>query len=157
MKKANKIYKGTPTKDGRCYYFRKSKNNRQYTSKKYATPEECEKALSMFILKNDNPMNISFDLVAEDYFNNMKKKPSTINSYKKAYRVHIKPYFGHSYINHIKTQDIAKWHEYMENKSQLSSNGKEKEDNSTLSVKYLNKNHQILKNIFDFGIKNYNL
>ena len=27
------IYKGTPTKDGRCYYFRKIKNGEQYTSK----------------------------------------------------------------------------------------------------------------------------
>lgn len=47
----NKIYKGTATKNGRCYYFRKSKNNKQYTFKKYKTREECEKALSMFILK----------------------------------------------------------------------------------------------------------
>ena len=155
--RGNKIYKGIPTKDGRCYYFRKSKNNRQYTSKKYMTKEECEKALSMFILKNDNPINKRFDLVAEDYFKNLKRKPSTINSYKKAYSTHILPYFGNSYINNINTQDIGKWHEYMLKKAKLSSNKKQSKDNSKLSVDYLNKCNQIIKNIFDYGIRNYSL
>ena len=52
------VYKGTPTKDGRQWYFRKSKNGKQYNSKKYLTKEECLKAESKFILKNDNPINI---------------------------------------------------------------------------------------------------
>ena len=46
------IHKGSPTKDGRTYYFKKYKDGRDYTSKKYLTKEECEKAESKFILKN---------------------------------------------------------------------------------------------------------
>lgn len=152
-----KIFKGKPTKDGRCYYFRKSKNNVQYTSKKYSTRKECEDALSAFILKNENPINIRFDLVANEYFENLKRKPSTINSYLKAYRVHLEPYFRKSYINHISIQDIAKWHEYMLKKSKLSSDGTTEIKNSKLSIAYLNKCYHVLKNIFDYAIKNYSI
>lgn len=151
------IHKGKPTKDGRCYYFRKSKNNKQYTSKKYLTKKECEDALSSFVLKNENPINKRFDLIAIDYFDNLKRKPSTINSYIKAYRTHIKPYFGKSYINHINTQDIAKWHEYMLKKKKLTSYGNIEIENTKLSVSYMNKCYHILKNIFDYAIKNYSL
>lgn len=151
------IFKGKPTKDGRCYYFRKSKNNKQYTSKKYYSKKECEDALSAFILKNENPINKRFDLVADEYFENLNRKPSTINSYLKAYRVHIKPYFNKSYINHINVQDISKWEKYMLKKRKLSSDGITELDNTKLSVSYLNKCYHILKNIFDYGIKNYSL
>jgi len=139
------IYKGSPTKDGRCYYFRKSKNGEQYTSKKYLTKEECEKAESKFILKNENSINKRFDLIAEEYFENLYKikKESTVYSYKNVYNLHIYPYFKNSYINNINIQDIRKWAEIIEKKG--------------LSIPYLNKAYDILKTIFDFGIKNYNL
>ena len=142
---ANKIYKGSATKDGRCYYFRKSKNNKQYTSKKYKTREECEKALSLFVLKNDNPINKRFDLVADDYFNNLMKysKSSTVLTYMQDYNKHILPYFGNSYINRINTSDIRKWADTIENMG--------------YSVAYLNKILNIVKNIFNFAIKNYNV
>lgn len=143
--KANKIYKGTPTKDGRCYYFRKSKNNKQYTSKKYKTREECEKALSMFVLKNDNPINIRFDLVADEYFEELKKikKWSTVYTYLKDYNKHILPYFGKSYINKLTIKDIQLWAQKLEQ--------------NNYKIKYLNKMHNLLKKIFDFAIKNYGL
>lgn len=151
------IYKGTPTKDGRCWYFRKSKNGVQYNSKKFLTKEECLKAESKFILKNDNPINKRFDIVAEEYLDYVKenRKISTYNSYKKAYRTQLKPYFDKTYINTINTQSIAKWHEYMLNKTQLKSNLKETD--KPLSTAYLNKLYHILKNIFDYAIKNYEL
>ena len=97
------VHKGKPTKDGRCWYFTKYKNGINHTSKKYLTKEECQKAESMFILKNDNPINIRFDLVAEDYLESIKttRKPSTVNSYNKTYSTHIKPYFEQKYINNI--------------------------------------------------------
>lgn len=139
------IYKGTPTKDGRTYYFRKSKNGNQYTSKKYLTREECEKAESKFILKNDNPINKRFDVIADDYFDNLYKikKESTVYCYKMVYNSHIKPYFEQSYINHINMSNVKEWAEKLEEKG--------------LSVVYMNKAHVILKSIFDFGIKNYSL
>ena len=139
------IYKGSPTKDGRTYYFRKSKNGKQYTSKKYLTREECEKAESKFILKNDNPINKRFDVIADDYFDNLGeyRKKSTIESYKLAYNKHIYPYFKQTYINNINTQDIRNWAENLK-----------KQD---LGIRYLNKLYSLLKLIFDYAIKNYDL
>lgn len=153
------IYEDKPTKDGRKYFFKKYKNNKHYSSERYATPDEVVKAYAIYELKNNTPINKRFDLVADDYFSYIseKRKPSTVNSYKKAYNTHIKPFFGNSYINKINTQDIAKWHKYMLKKCKLSSNGIDSIKNTKLSNEYLNKNYHILKNIFDYGIKNYSL
>ena len=139
------IHKGTPTKDGRMYYFTKYKNGINYTSKKYLTKEECEKAESKFILKNDDPINKRFDLVVEEYFNYLSqyRKDSTIESYKQLYNKHICPYFKSSYINRINNQDIKKW--------------AEKVQNTGLNVSYLNKMYSFMKGIFDYGIANYDL
>lgn len=151
------IHKGEPTKDGRSYYFTKYKNGTNHTSQKYLTRKECEDALSLFVLENESPLNKRFDLVAEEYFSNLKRKPSTVNSYIKAYRVHISPYFNKKAINHINTLDIAKWQEYMLKKAKLSSNGIDELPGTSLSIAYLNKCYHILKNIFDYAIKNYSL
>lgn len=139
------IHKGSPTKDGRCWYFTKYKDGVNHTSKKYLTKEECSKAESKFILKNDNPINKRFDLVAEEYYESLEqtKKKSTIYTYLKDYNKHIYPYFKSSYINQVNTQDIKKWAET------LQKNG--------YSIEYLNKIHHNLKSIFDYAIKNYNL
>lgn len=139
------IYKGTPTKDGRCYYFRKSKNGEQYTSKKYLTKEECQKAESKFILKNGSSINKRFDLVSEEFFNYLRKtkKESTYDSYKQVYNKHIYPYFKSSYINNINIQDIRKWAEMMEKKD--------------ISVNYMNIAYNTFKGIFNYAIRNYDL
>ena len=139
------IHKGTPTKDGRIWYFTKYKNGINHTSKKYLTKEECQKAESKFILKNDNPINKRFDLVAEEYFESLEqtKKKSTIYTYLKDYNKHIYPYFKSSYINSINTQDIIKWAEMVQK--------------SNYKIEYLNKMQHILKSIFDYAIKNYGL
>ena len=139
------IYKGTPTKDGRMWYFRKQSNNRRYTSKKYLTKEECLKAESKFILKNNAPMNKKFSIVAEEYLENLNnyRKESTVETYKQVYNRFIYPYFKSSYINQITNQDIRKW-----------ANIVQKND---LSVVYLNKVYSVMKSIFDYGIKYYDL
>lgn len=137
------IFKGTPTKDGRCWYFRKSKNGVQYNSKKYMTKEECSKAESKFILKNDNPINKRFDLIAEEYFNSITYlKKSTIETYKQAYNKHIYPYFKSSYINQVNNQDIRNWTEKVQ---------------KNYNTRYLNKIYSILKSIFDYAVKYYDL
>lgn len=139
------IFKGTPTKDGRQWYFRKSKNGVQYNSKKFMTKEECSKAESKFILKNDNSINKRFDLVAEEYFESLKKyrKESTIETYIQAYNKHIYPYFKSSYINQVNNQDIRNWSENV-----LKND---------FNPRYLNKIFYILKAIFDYGVKFYDL
>jgi integrase len=138
-------HKGTPTKDGRCWYFTKYKDGVNHTSKKFMTKEECSKAESKFILKNDNPINKRFDLVAEEYLESLTqtKKESTIYTYLKDYNKHIYPYFKNFYINNINTQDIKKW---AENLLKMD-----------YSIEYLNKIYHLLKSIFDYGIKNYGL
>ena len=139
------IYEDKPTKDGRKYFFKKYKNGKHYTSSKYKTTDEVEKAYSMFVLKNDNPINKRFDLVADDYFDYMykTKKESTVYCYNNAYNKHIYPFFKHFYINKVNTYDVRKWAEAMEKKG--------------LSIRYLNKCYDILKTIFDYAIKNYSL
>lgn len=139
------IYKGTPTKDGRMYYFRKSINGKQTKSKAYKTKEEAEKAEAIFILNNTNQINKRFDLIADEFFKNLRytKKESTIYTYIKDYNKHIYPYFNKSYINNIKTQDIKKWADMMLKKD--------------YSIEYLNKIFHLFKSIFDFAIKNYEI
>ena len=139
------IHKGHPTKDGRVWYFTKYKDGVNHTSKKFLTKEECIKAESKFILKNDNPINKRFDLVAEEYFKYIEttRKKSTVYTYLKDYNKHIYPYFKSSYINSINTQDIKKWAENM------LKNG--------YKIEYLNKIQHLFKSIFDFGVKNYGL
>lgn len=139
------IHKGTPTKDGRCYYFTKYKNGVNHTSPKYKTRKECEDAESTFILKNDSPINKRFDLVANEYFKDLEthKKKSTIYTYLKDYNKHIKPFFGNSYINRLTIQNIQEWASKM-----LLNNYK---------IEYLNKMYHLLKSIFDYAVKNYGL
>lgn len=139
------IYKDKPTKDGRCYFFKKYKNGKHYTSPKYRTTEEVEKAYSLFVLKNDNPINKRFDLVSEDYFNNLINvcKETTFQTYLYDYNKHIKPFFENKYINKITTADINIWAEKLQKQN--------------YSTKYLNKIKGILKNIFNYGIKFYQL
>lgn len=139
------IYEDKPTKDDRKYFFKKYKNGKHYSSEKYKTPDEVVIAYSKHVLKNDDPINKRFDLVAEDYFEYMYKirKESTVYSYKNAYNLHIYPYFKSSYINHVNISDIRKWAEMTEKKG--------------LSVRYMNKLYDILKTIFDYAMKNYSL
>lgn len=139
------IYESEPTKDGRKYFFKKYKNGKHYSSEKYKTTDEVVNAYSRFVLKNNDPINKRFDLVADDYFDNLKKirKESTVYTYIKDYNKHIYPYFKHSYINCINVSDIRKWAEMLEKIG--------------YKIEYLNKLYNILKNIFDFGMKNYNL
>ena len=139
------IFKGTPTKDGRCWYFRKSKNGKQYNSKKFLTKEECSKAESKFILKNDNPINKRFDLVAEEYFKNLSqyRKGSTTETYKQVYNKYIYPYFKSSYINQVNHQDIRNWAEIVLK--------------NEFSTEYMNKMFSLIKRIFDYGVNYYDL
>lgn len=139
------IFKGTPTRDGRTYYYRIQVNGRRITSQKYKTKEECINALSHFVLEEKNPYNKLFKLIAEDYFKDLTthQKESTVETYKLTYNKHIKPYFEQKYINSINVQDIKKWAE------NISKNG--------YSVDYMNKIYSVFKNIFDFAIKVYDL
>lgn len=145
------VYKDlNKTKDGRAWYFVAYKkdfngNNRKYKSKKFLTKKEAQQEEALFLLKRDNPINKSFCLIAEDYFNHLKetKKESTHYSYKQTYELHIHPYFVNFNINSINVSDIRNWAEFTQKKG--------------LSLNYLNLIYNILKNIFDFAMKNYGL
>lgn len=139
------IHKGKPTKDGRKYYFTKYKNGVNHTSKKYMTADECKKAESMFILKNENPINTRFDLVADDYFNDLKikKKLSTYYSYYTNYTKNLLPFFEKKYINKITTNDINKWKNEM--------------INNNFKINHLNNLYSLLNSIFKYACKNYNI
>jgi len=133
------------TKYGRSWYFKVYKNGKQYKSKKYLRRKDAENEEALFILKRDLPYNKPFELVADDYFNYLdkRKKESTLFTYKRDYNNHIKPFFEKMNISSIGVQNIREWAEKLEKKG--------------LSVKYMNKIHIVLNNIFNFAIKFYGL
>lgn len=127
------------------WYFKVYKNKKTYKSKKYKTKKEAQEEEALFLLKRDNPTRKPFTIVAIDYLDSLKetKKESTHYSYKQAYELHILPYFKDYNINNINVSNIKEWADMMQKKG--------------LSLNYLNLIDNILKNIFDFGIKNYGL
>ena len=138
------------TKDGRHWYFRKSYRDfngklRYYKSKMFATKQEAEQEELLFVTKRDNPTLVKFVVVANDYFRNLEstRKQSTVYSYTKDYNNHILPYFTNLYINDINIKAIKNWAENLEK--------------TGISVSYMNKIYNVLCNIFDYAIKNYNL
>lgn len=140
------VYKdNNKTKDGRCWYFSCYKDNKKYKSKRFLTKQEAKEEEALFLLKRDNPSRKKFSIVALDYFDKISniRKVSTVYSYKKDYNNHIKPFFDDLDINSINTQIIRKWSLEMAKKG--------------LSVNYMNKIYNILCNIFNFAMKNYNL
>lgn len=145
------VYKdNNKTSDGRCWYFKVYKKdingvNKAYKSKRYLTKKEAQEEEALFILKRDNPINKPFILVAKDYFKEMYtiRKESSIYSYENAYNNHIEPYFKEFTINNIKVSTINNW--------------KQIEAEKGLKIGYLNKLYIVLKEIFDFAMKNYGL
>ena len=140
------VYKDThKTKDGRCYYFSKMVNGKRYKSKHYLTRKDAEKEEALYILKHKESKHIEFSLLATDYFNYLKTyaKYSTIYTYEKDYNKHIYPYFARKDIYSINTLDYNVWFENLAKTS--------------LKAKYLNKINSLLRNIFDYGVKNYDL
>lgn len=138
------------TKDGRHWYFRtyykdingkpKHKESKMFFSKKEAEQEEL-----LFMTKRDNPTLVKFDVVSLDYFKYMyrARKESTIYTYEYAFKKNIEPYFSRFYINEINISSINHWKAEMVNKG--------------YKLAYLNKLYVILKEIFDFAVRNYNL
>ena len=145
------VYKDNiKTKDGRQWYFKVYKkdlngNNKAYKSKKYLTKKQAVEEEAIFLMKRDNPLKKKFILIAESYFNELNKirKGSTVYSYENAYNKNIKQYFVKYYIDEINVKIINEWKETLESKN--------------FKTTYLNKLHNILKNIFDFAIRNYGL
>lgn len=146
----NEKNKSKWTKDGRHWYFRKSYRDfngkiRYYRSKMYSSKQEAEQEELLFITKRDNPVLVKFSVVAADYFKYMyqSRKESTIYSYEYAFKKNIMPYFSDFYINNIDVKNINFWKKELEKKG--------------YKLAYLNKLYVILKEIFDYAVKNYNL
>lgn len=146
----NEKNKSKWTKDGRHWYFRKSYRDfngkiRYYRSKMYSSKQEAEQEELLFITKRDNPVLVKFSVVAADYFKYMyqSRKESTIYSYEYAFKKNIMPYFSGFYINNIDVKNINFWKKELEKKG--------------YKLAYLNKLYVILKEIFDYAVKNYNL
>lgn len=146
----NEKNKSKWTKDNRhwyftCYYTNIQGNKKQYKSKMFFSKKEAEKEELLFITKRDNPALVKFDVVSLDYFKYMysSRKESTIYSYEYAFKKNIEPYFSSFYINNINIQIINYWKEETRKKG--------------YKLAYLNKLYVILKEIFDYAIRNYNL
>ena len=145
-----KIYTGNPTKEGRTFFFKCRYKDitgvtKEYTSPKYLTKKEAEKAFSLFKLKENQRVKKEFSIVASAYFEEMykKRKESTVYCYENVYNKNIKPYFERKDINSINIQDVNKWREIM------AKNG--------FKLSYLNKCYTILNSIMKFAQKMYGL
>ncbi len=144
------VYQVEPTKDGRSWIFMVYKkdyngNNKKYKSKRFKTKSEAKDEERLFLMKKTNPLHKSFKLVANDYFKYMyeTRKESTVYTYENIYNKNILPFFKNLNIDEITVQQINNW------KNELLQ--------KNFKLNYLNKLHTVLKNIFDFGIKNYGL
>lgn len=140
------VYKDkNKTKDGRCYFFQIMKNRKLYKSKRFLKKEEAKQAEAIYILNNSNPSRKMFAVVADAYFDNLKKytKYSTYYTYIKDYNKHIRPYFDKKSINSINIPTYNLWWLEMAKKG--------------YSVKYLNKINSLLRNIFNYGIQSFGL
>lgn len=145
------IYKDkNKTIDGRSWYYLTYKKdfngiNKKYKSKRYLTKSEAQEAERLFLMKRDNPINKPFTLVATSYFEDLYtiRKESTVYSYITAYNKHIEPFFKDFNINEINISTINVWRQGM--------------SKNAFKTSYLNKLYDILKNIFNFAIKNYGL
>lgn len=139
------------TNDGRSWYYtysyideygkRQRSRSKLYKTKKEAKEEE---AINMLKKVPDN-RNKNFHIVALDYFNELSqtRRKSTLYSYKKDYNNHIKPFFENYNIYKINTKVIKCWADEMKEKN--------------ISIAYCNKIYSILKNIFDYAMKYYDL
>lgn len=139
------------TNDGRSWYYTYSYidehgDRKRSRSKLYKTKKEAKEEEAINILKKapDN-RNKNFHIVALDYFNELSqtRRKSTLYSYKKDYNNHIKPFFECYNIYKINTKVIKCWADEMKEKN--------------ISVTYCNKIYSILKNIFDYAMKYYDL
>lgn len=138
------------TKDGKKYYYTYSYvdeyGKRKRGRSKLFSREEVKTEYSLFLTKNEpNNKFKDFTIIAEDYFNYLSsiRKESTEFTYRRDYNNHIKSFFDKMNIYTISTRNIKEWAEEIKNKG--------------LSVKYMNKIKNVLNNIFDFAIKNYDL
>ena len=139
------------TSDGRSWYYTYSfideyGNRQRSRSKLYKTKKEAKEEGAINILKKapDN-RNKNFHIVALDYFNELSqtRRKSTLYSYKKDYNNHIKTFFENYNIYKINTKVIKCWADEMKKKN--------------ISIAYCNKIYSILKNIFDYAMKYYDL
>ncbi len=146
----NEKNKSKWTKDGRHWYYVKNyKDNlgktKYYKSKMFLTRKEAEYDENIFINKNNYSTLAKFNIVGIKYFEEYqkKRKESSYESYLYAYNKHILPYFNDYYINNINIPIIKNWMLEVEKQG--------------YSVNYLNKLYNILKNIFNYAMINYNL
>ena len=143
------VYKGTKTKDGRSYYFRKKYKDffgmqKDFTSRKFLTKHEAEEEEAKFILKvkENSSSNITLKEAYYKYCNDLslKVKKQTI----------------------IKTNNLFKYYKAIEDKKinslDLSTYRKFKNylDNLTLSAHYKNKILGILRRTLQYSNRYYN-
>ena len=142
--------KNRKTKDGRTWYYSYSwvdadGNKKRTNSRMFLTKKEAQIAESLSRTESKSQKYKRFSDIAIDYLNELSKirKQSSVYTYKKDYKLHLEKFFGRMNIYTIDTSIIRIWAFNMDNKG--------------LSIAYKNKVYSLLKNIFDYAIKNYGL
>lgn len=142
----------TPTKDGKCWFFRVPYRDefntiKQYNSKKYATRAEAKEAELEYLNKLKENINVPIKMTIEDLWNAFleyqddKVKISTKVGYK--YRgKYLVPLYNIKCVD-FNIMYFENWKKYM---------------NSLPDMKDVSKNDilKVLKAVLHFGIKRYN-
>ncbi len=138
------------TSDNRHWYFKcqyKTFNGdtKTYCSKMYKNKIECEYEYGIFKTKHNITDDVKFDMAGYMFFEDYKKrkKYSSYESCLYVYNKWILPYFKDYSIKNINISICKNWMDMM--------------DKNNLSVNYLNKCHNILKQILNYSIINYGL
>lgn len=125
----------------------------------YSSRREAELAYIAF--KGENKViapvsGILFEDAYKKYIQNKTGtvKDSTLITTETSFNKHILPFFGGTALRDIKNTDILDWQEHLRNKDANAEKRKKNPDLpiKTLSVRSINKLHEILNNFFSFCI-----
>lgn len=116
------IYKGTPTKDGRCYYysvsFKENGKYKKYNSKKYDTKREAVRAEADYLAGiTEKKTKITIAQAVDEYLLEKKTtiKPTSYITLERQSRS-IKEQLGNIKIDQLTANDYAKYRDYLVSK-----------------------------------------
>lgn len=151
------VYKSdTPTKSGNAYYFRVHYKdafgiNKQYTSKKYKTKKEAEKAEAVFRLSEEQKPKVdyTFNLIAKPFLEEKKARLKK-HSYDRCETMlnHMLATLGDVKVSDLTVQQYQAALKYLD---EYNFNGK------TLAPQYKNKILANFKQLIAFANKRYDI
>ena len=148
------VYKGTPTKDGRKYFFSVSWSvggeSHRYKSKKYKFLEDCKKAEAQFILQKNKSVatRFTFSEMIDEYIA-MKEnqvKVTTVRNIRNCL-AHTREALGDVRINKLTKKQWEDFLEYLRSQPMKNHRRNRIIEYTQAVINYANKRHDIYTNI----------